>query len=99
MAHHLLDLVALQVADEVQRRALIGVFRELLRHLLDPVFPQGVNTGGNGCPAGGGVIHLAGAHQGDLSGVPARLPGGLGNLRPDAGDVFRNGHGFPTSFF
>ena len=92
MAHHLLDLVALQMADEVQRRAVIGVLAELLDHLLDPVLPQHVDAGGDGLPAGSGVVHLAGAHQGDLFGVPAGLLRSGLNICPDLGNVFCNGH-------
>ena len=70
----------------------VGVVSQLRRHLLDPVLPQGVDAGSDGGAAGGGVIHLAGAHQEDLAGVPARLHGGRGHFGPDGGDVFRNTH-------
>ena len=56
LAHHLLDLVPLEMTDEVERRAVIGVLAQLLRHLLDPVFAQHVDPGGDGLPAGGGVL-------------------------------------------
>ena len=65
-AHDLPHLVGLQVADEVQRRAVIGVFLQLFRHLLHPVFAQRVDTGGDGLLTPGGVVHLAGAHQRDI---------------------------------
>ena len=46
LAHHLLDLVPLKMADEVERRAVIGVLAHLFRHLLDPVFAQHVDPSG-----------------------------------------------------
>lgn len=88
MAHHLLDFVALQVADEVQGGAVVGVLLQLLYHLLHPVLPQGVDAGCHGLPAGGGIVHLAGAHQQDLLRVPAGLPGRRGHVRPDPGPMF-----------
>ena len=90
-AHHLTDLVALEMADEVEGRAVVGAFRQLGRHLLDPVFPQSVNAGGDGRLAGGGIVHLAGPHQEDLPRVPARRPGGPVHPLPDGADVFRYG--------
>ena len=92
LAHHLADLVALQMADKVQGTAGVGVFRQLGGHLLDPVFAQGVNTGGNGLLAGGGVVHFAGAHQDDVGAGAAGLPGRLVHLLPDGGNVLRNRH-------
>src|SRR5699024_1936063 len=89
-AHHLADLVALEVADEVQRRPLVGPLGQLLRHLLDPVLPQGVDAGGNGRPAGRRVIHLAGPHQEDLPRVPARPLRRRGHAAPDGADIFRD---------
>ena len=71
---------------------LIGVFRQLGGHLLDPVFAQGVNTGGNGLLAGGGVVHFAGAHQDDVGAGAAGLPGRLVHLLPDGGNILRNRH-------
>ena len=75
------------MTDEVERRTVIGVLAQLLRHLLDPVFAQHVDPGGDGLPAGGGVIHLAGAHQRDLSGLPAAFGTGGGNAAADLGNV------------
>jgi hypothetical protein len=92
MAHHLLDFVALQVADEVQGGAVVGVLLQLLYHLLHPVLPQGVDAGCHGLPAGGGIVHLAGAHQQDFLRVPAGLPGRRVHVRPDPGNVLRNCH-------
>ena len=71
----------------MQGRAIIGVLRQLFRHLLHPVLAQYVDAGGNGLPAGGGVIHLAGAHQRDLSGLPAAFGTGGGNAAADLGNV------------
>ena len=76
----------------MQGTALIGVFRQLGGHLLDPVFPQGVDAGGNGLPAGGGVVHFAGAHQDDVGAGAAGLPGRPVHLLPDGGNIFRNRH-------
>ena len=76
----------------MERRAVIGVFRQLFRHLLHPVLAQRVDPGGNGLAAGGGIVHLAGAHQRDLGGVPARGPGRLGDLRPNGLNVFCDRH-------
>ena len=52
LADDLLHLVALEMTDEVQRRAVVGVLRELLRHLLHAVLaadgdarPDGVANG------------------------------------------------------
>ena len=92
MAHHFIDLIALQMADEVQRRAVIGVLRQFGRHLLHPVFPQRVDAGGNGLPAGGGVVHLAGAYQNDVRRIPARFPGRCCDIGPHPGDIFCDGH-------
>ena len=77
LAHHLPHLVALQMADEVQGRSVIGVLSQLGGHLLHPVLPQSVHSGGDGLLTGGGVVHLAGAHQNDIPLAAAAFPGGL----------------------
>ena len=99
LAHHLLHLVALQVANEVQRRAVIGVFLQLFRHLLHPVFAQRVDTGGDGLLTPGGVVHLAGAHQRDILAGAARLAGSRVDLLPDVCNIFRNRHGRISPFY
>ena len=93
LTHHLLDLVALEMADEVQRHAVISVFSQLLGHLLDPIFPQHVDTGSNGLSAGSGVIHFAGTYQGYILPGAAGLGGSQVNLPPDGGNIFGNRHG------
>ena len=92
LAHHLLHLVALQVADEMQRRAAIGVLRQLGGHLLHPVLAQGVDAGGDGLLAGGGIVHLAGAHQRDIRPGAARLPCRRVDLGADRFQIFPNRH-------
>ena len=99
LAHHLLNLVPLKMTDEVERCAVIGVLAQLLRHLLDPVFAQHVDPGGDGLPAGGGVIHLAGAYQRDLLGVPAAFSAGGGDPLTDLLNICLNGHRTSLSFF
>ena len=92
-AHKILHLVALQSPDEVEGRALVGPLGVLFQQLLDPVLPQGGEAAGNGSPAGGGVVHLAGAHQQDVFGLsPGALRRG-GNAGPDGGNILSNGHG------
>ena len=80
------------MADKVQGTALIGVFRQLGGHLLHPVFAQGVDPGGNGLLAGGGVVHFAGAHQDNVGAGAPRFPGRLVHLLPDGGNILRNRH-------
>ena len=102
LAHHLPHLVALQMADEVQGRSVIGVLSQLGGHLLHPVLPQSVHSGGDGLLTGGGVVHLAGAHQNDIPLAAAAFSGGLRHLPPHGGNVFRNGHtdlSFPDGIY
>ena len=99
LAHHLLDLVALEMADEVQRCAVVGIFRELPGHLLNAVFAQGINAGGDGLPAGGGVVHFAGAHQGDVRTGAAGFGGGGFDSQADGRNVFGYGHGKFLPFY
>ena len=80
------------MADEVQGRAVIGVLRELFRHLLLAVLAQRVDARGNGLTAGVGVVHLACADKGDLTCVAAGFLGGSGNVCAHARDVFSNAH-------
>ena len=97
LAHHLLHLVALQVADKVQRRTVVSVLLQLFRHLLHPVLAQRVDAGGDGLLTGGSVVHFAGAHQRDILAGAARFTGGRVDLGANAGNIFSNSrHGsFP----
>ena len=52
-----------------------------------------------GLPAGGGVIHLAGAYQRDLLGVPAAFSAGGGDPLTDLLNICLNGHRTSLSFF
>ena len=87
------------MADEVQRCAVVGVFRELPGHLLDAVFAQGINAGGDGLPAGGGVGQFAGAHQGDVRTGAAGFGGGGFDFQADGRNVFGYGHGKFLPFY
>ena len=96
--HHLLDLVALQMADEVQRGPLVGALGLLFQHLLHPVLAAEVHPGGNGLTHPVSVVHLGGGQQQDLLWIP---PGG--ERRPvhvfaHKGDIFGNGHRRKTFF-
>ena len=98
LADDLLHLVALEMTDEVQRRAVVGVLRELLRHLLHAVLAERVDARGDGLAAGRGVVHLARADKRDVLG-PA--PGGErrgGNVFPYLLNVFPNAHVHSTTF-
>ena len=53
LAHHLLDLVGLKMADKMDLPGpLIGVGRQMGGELLDPVFPAHGNSRGNGLADG-----------------------------------------------
>ncbi len=92
LSHHLAHLVALQMADEVERRAVIGVFSQLSRHLLHPVFSQRVDTGGDRLPAGGGVIHFTGPDQRNLRRITACGFGRRRDFSAHPRDIFFNRH-------
>ena len=92
LAHHLADLVGLQVADEVHRRAVVGVLGELGGQLLHPVFAAAVHTGGNGLTHGVGVVHFCGGAEQDFLWVTSRGEGGSVHLAADFGDVFGDRH-------
>ena len=81
-----------EMAEEVQGRAVVGVLGQLGGHLLHPVLPQHVDAGGNGLLAGRGVVHLAGAHQCDVLAGAARFPGSRVDLPADALYIFLNRH-------
>ena len=80
------------MADKVQRRAVVGVLRQLGRHLLHPVLAQGVDARPDSLLTGRRVVHLAGAHQRDVRAGAPRLPGRLVDLAADRRNIFRNRH-------
>ena len=92
LANDIFHLVALEVADKVQGRAVIGVLGELFRHLLLAVLAQHVDARGDGLTAGVRVVHLARANEGNFAYIAARLFGGRGNVCAHARDVFSNAH-------
>ena len=92
LADNVFHLVALEVPDEVQGRAVIGVLGELFRHLLLAVLAQHVDARSDGGAAGVRVVHLACADEGDLTGVAASLSGGGSDVCAHTRDVFRNAH-------
>ena len=61
-------------------------------HLLHPVFSQGIDAGGNSLPAGGGVIHLAGAHQCNVRAGAPCLAGRLIDPAADLRNIFSDRH-------
>ena len=91
-AHHLFDLVGLEVADKVELRAVVGVVLQVGGHLLHPVLAADGHAGGDSLPDGLRALHLGGGHQGDLGGLPARLAGGGGDSFVDLGYALCKGH-------
>ena len=82
----------------MQRAAVIGVLGELGGHLLHAVLAEDVDSGGDGLLAGGGVVHLARADEGDVrAGAPALAGGGV-DLAADGCNIFSDRHGLKTSF-
>ena len=92
LADDIFYLVALEVADEVQGRAVIGVLGKLFRHLLLAVLAQRVDTRGDGGAAGLRVVHLARADERDFRCLAPGLPGRGGDVCAHTRDVFRNTH-------
>ena len=91
LSHDLPDLVRLQVADEVQRRAGVGALGELFGHFLHAVLAAGVDPGGDGLAHARGVVHLRCGHERDVGARAARSAGGGVDARADGGNVFGNG--------
>ena len=92
LAHHEFDLVGLQMSDEMNRRAFIGVLRQLGGQLLNTVFSAAVHTGGNGLTDGVGVIHFGGGTELDGLGIPACGDGSGGHFGTDHGNIFSDRH-------
>ena len=78
--------------DKVQRRTVVGVLRQLGHHLLHAVLAQHVDTGGDSLLAGGGVIHLAGAHQCNVRAGAPCLAGRLVDPAADLRNIFSDRH-------
>ncbi len=91
-AHHLLHLVGLEVADEVDLRPGVGAGLQMGGELLHPVFPAQADAAGNGGADGLVGLNLGGGAQGDFSRVPARRPGGGGNSLLNGFDVLGQVH-------
>ena len=68
-AHHLLDLVGLQMADKMQPCTGVGVVIQMGRHFLHPVLTADLDSAGNGGANGIGSLHLGGGHQSNFGGV------------------------------
>ena len=68
--------------------------REIVITGMGAVTPVGIGVAEfwNGLLAGRRVVHLAGAHQRDVSAGAARLPGGRVDLPADALYIFLNRH-------
>ena len=96
-ADHLLDLVFLQMADKVQRRALIGTLRLLFQHLLHAVFPADIHAGGDRLAYALSVVHFAGRHQCDFLRLSSGGDGRRRDFGADPRHIFRNRH--VLSFF
>ena len=94
---HLLDLVLLQMADEMQRRALIGALAVFLQHLLYPVFPADIHACGDGLAYPVRIVHLGGGHQLHGGRVPAGRDGGGADVGFYRGHIFGDTHSL--SFF
>ena len=75
------------MADEVHRRAVVGVLGELGGQLLHPVFAAAVHTGGNGLTHGVGVVHFCGGAEHVSLWVTSRGEGGDLHLAADFGDI------------
>ena len=99
LADDLAHLVALEVADEVQRAAVIGVLGEAWRSSPAARFsPRTSIPAAMASLAGGGVVHLARADEGDVrAGAPALAGGGV-DLAADGCNIFSDRHGLKTSF-
>ena len=91
-AHHLLDFIGLESADEMECRAFVSVFSQLLDHFLNPVFPTAGDACGDGLPHSGGIIHFCGGAEGDLLRIPACPAGGILHLGADTRHIFSNRH-------
>ena len=95
-AEHRVDLVGLQVADHVEPdggQVRVACERGGLAHeLLGAVLPEHAVARGDGGAAGGRVVHLARANEGNLAYGAARLFGGRGDVCAHARDVFSNAH-------
>ena len=55
-------------------------------------FPAALDELSECVPAGGSVVHFAGAHQDDVGAGAPHFPGRLVHLLPDGGNVLRNRH-------
>ena len=80
------------MADEMHRRAVVGVLGELGCQLLHPVFAAAVHTGGDGLTHGVGAVHFCGGAEQDFLWVTSRGEGGGLHLAADFGDVFGDRH-------
>ena len=67
-SHHLLDLVGLEVADEMDLGPGIGAGGQVSGELLDPVLAAHRDPRGDGLTNGIVRLHLGGGAQGDLPG-------------------------------
>ena len=83
--HDLVELVALQMADEVLRPAFIGPLGVFFQEFLDLVLAAGVHPGGDGRPDARSVVHLGGRHQENRAVLPRQRRGDAG---ADGLDVF-----------
>ena len=70
-----------------------------ISQVIAAYYPAEEIAGMKSLPAGGGVIHLAGAYQRDLLGVPAAFSAGGGDPLTDLLNICLNGHRTSLSFF
>ena len=98
MAHDLVHLIGLEVADKVDGLLAIGALGQLFHQLLDAVFAAAIDASLHGGPDALGVVHLTGGAEGDLGGVPAGLPGGFGHSGANGRDIVDNFLHYRTTF-
>ena len=89
-AHHLPNLIGLQMSDKMDGFSLIGTVGQLCRQLLHTVFAAAVHAGGNRLTHPLGIVHLCCRAEQNLSGVTPCLLSGRVHFRADRSNVFCN---------
>ena len=85
-----------KVVRALQPRARIGTLLVLLQQLLYAVFPAGGQSRPDSLPHPVGVVHLGGADEQDVLGIPAGLLRRPSDVGLHLGQILRNGHRKPS---